>query len=160
MPSIKRARVEKRIQTLVSQILLRELRDPRLGFLTVTRVELARDYREAKVFVSVMGDDAQKRTSLRALEDSRGYVQQRIAPRLAIRSLPALRFELDRAVDKSLRMAEILHQIDRERKEREEAKSDGKQGAGDGQEERGLETKPTPGEEEEGEEEEGEDGGG
>ena len=115
MASIGRQRLEKRIQTLVSQVLLSNLNDPRLGFVTVTRAELARDFRDAKIFVSIMGTEAQKRTSMRALEDAVPFVQKRIGPQLHLRHLPRLTFVIDGSVDKSLRMAEIFREIQRER---------------------------------------------
>ncbi len=115
MASIPKQRLEKRIQTLTSQVLLRDMKDPRLGFLTVTRAELSKDLREAKVFVSVLGTPAQQRTALRALDDARPYVQQTIGKSLAVRMIPRLTFVFDESIDKDLRLAEIFRGIEKER---------------------------------------------
>jgi ribosome-binding factor A len=100
---------------LLGQLLLSELSDPRMGFVTVNRVELARDSAEATVYVSILGTDSQRRTCLRALADSRGYLQRRLGAALQARRTPILRFEFDESVDRSLRLAEIFKELDRER---------------------------------------------
>ena len=101
--------------SLLGQLLLSEINDPRMGFVTVNRVELAGDSAEATVYVSILGTDSQRRTCLRALADSRGYLQQRLGAALQARRTPILRFEFDESVDRSLRLAEIFKELDRER---------------------------------------------
>ena len=118
MGRIPHQRKARRIQTILGQLLLSELNDPRLGFVTVNRVELAVDSVEATVYVSILGTDSQRRTCLRALVDSRGYLQKRLGAALQARRTPILRFEFDESVDRSLRLEEIFKGLERERNDR------------------------------------------
>lgn len=91
--------------------ILADLRDPRIEGVTVTRVEVSPDMREAKVHVSIMGDDAAQRTCLHGLQSAAGYLQQKIAKRIDTRYTPRLRFELDMGVKKSIAIARLLDDV-------------------------------------------------
>src|SRR5580704_15967590 len=92
-----------------------KLNDPRAGFLTIQNVELSKDLRHAKVFVSIMGDDAERRKVMRMLKDATGFIQRGVVSTLRTRVTPALTFILDTSIDKSFKVAEILDQIRKER---------------------------------------------
>jgi len=95
--------------------ILTELRDPRVKNVTVLGVEVAPDMREAKVLVSIMGNDSQQKTTLRGLQNASGFLQTRIAERIDTRYTPRLTFVTDEGVKKSVAVQQILEQIARER---------------------------------------------
>jgi ribosome-binding factor A len=99
------------IREVVSMAILAELKDPRIRSVTVTHVEVSPDMRNAKVHVSVMGDDVQQKLSLRGLQSSAGFLQSKIAEQIDIRYTPRLMFILDQGVKKSIEMAQILKQV-------------------------------------------------
>jgi ribosome-binding factor A len=104
-------RVNQLLKEEISQLLQRELKDPRLGFVTVTEVEVARDLRTAKVFVSVLGTEAAWRASLEALESARGYIRNWLAPRLRMRAVPHLAFHPDRSMAHAARIQQVLEEL-------------------------------------------------
>jgi len=95
--------------------ILTELRDPRVQNVTVVGVEVTPDMREAKVLVSVMGNEAQQRTVLKGLQNSVGFLQSKISDRIETRYIPRLTFVMDEGVKKSVAVQQILEQISKER---------------------------------------------
>jgi ribosome-binding factor A len=91
--------------------ILTELRDPRVRDVTVTFVEVAPDMREAKIHVSVMGDESQQKLCLRGLQNSAGFLQQKVAQRVETRYTPRLTFALDRGVKHSIEVSRILGEL-------------------------------------------------
>lgn len=104
-------RVNQLIKEEISLVLQRELKDPRLGFITVTDVETANDLRMAKVFVSVLGDDAQWASSLAALKSARGFIRHWLRGHLDLRVTPELDFRPDRSMVHGARIQELLKQL-------------------------------------------------
>ena len=107
-------RVEKAaeaIREVVSMAILTELQDPRVRDVTVTYVEVSPDLRHAKVHVSVMGDEARQKLSLRGLQNAAGFLQAKIAKGIEIRYTPKLSFLLDQGVKRSIAVAQILQQV-------------------------------------------------
>ena len=115
-------RVEK-LQELIKQemskMLLREIKDPRIGFVTVTDVEMTGDLREAKIYVSIMGNDEQIQSTLEGLQSALGFIRREIGRRIRLRFTPEISFALDNSLDYSEHIQKILLQIDREAKERD-----------------------------------------
>jgi ribosome-binding factor A len=107
------------IREVVSMAILTELRDPRVQGVTVTSVEVAPDMREAKVYVSIMGEPNKQSLALKGLARSAGFLQARIADRIDTRYTPRLQFVLDTGVKKSLEVARILAELERERQAKE-----------------------------------------
>lgn len=103
------------IREVVSMAVLTELRDPRVKNVTVLGVEVTPDMREAKVLVSIMGNESQQRTTLTGLQNAKGFLQTRIAERIDTRYTPRLTFVVDDGVKKSVVVQQILDQIARER---------------------------------------------
>ena len=97
------------------------MRDPRVRDVTVVGVKVSPDMREAKVSVSIMGDDKQQQLSLRGLQNAAGFLQSKIANRIETRHTPRLQFEIDKGVQNSLLVGEILAKIQREREDRGQA---------------------------------------
>ena len=91
--------------------ILTELRDPRIRDVTVTYVEVSPDLRQAKVHVSVMGDDTRQNLSLRGLQNAAGFLQQKVAQRIDTRYTPKLKFILDQGVKHSIQVSELLSQL-------------------------------------------------
>lgn len=104
-------RVNQLIREEVSLLLQRELKDPRLGFVTVTDVETSPDLRMAKVFVSVLGNEEQWAASLAALGSARGFIRNWLRQNLDLRVTPVLEFRADRSMEHAARIQELLKQI-------------------------------------------------
>lgn len=120
MASIRVERVRKKIETEVARILQSELRDPRMGFVTVVGSELSPDYRHARIKVSILADkESEVRRVMRMLDDARTFVQRTVASRLRTRVTPELTFVLDRTAEKSVRISSLLDDLKREREARE-----------------------------------------
>lgn len=105
-------RVNQLIKEEVSILLQRELKDPRLGFVSVTEVDTASDLSRAKVFVSVLGDEAQWAASLAALGSARGFVRNWLRHHLALRVTPELDFRPDRSMEHAARIQALLRGLD------------------------------------------------
>ena len=115
MSSRRLLKAAEAIREVVSVAILTELRDPRVKNVTVLGVELAPDMREAKVAVSIMGNENQQRTTLKGLQNASGFLQTKIAERIDTRYTPRLTFVIDEGVKKSVAVQQILEQIARER---------------------------------------------
>ena len=115
MASKSRARLTAVIKEKAAQIILFELKDPRLGFLTVTRVKLAPDLSTCRVFYSVIGTDGIKSRTRHALNDARGFIQRRIGQTLRTRLVPHLEFEYDESIEGAFRVSSILKELAAER---------------------------------------------
>ena len=101
-------RVNQLIREEISHLIQRELKDPRLGFVTVTEVDVAKDLRTAKVYVSVLGSETQWQSSLQALESARGFIRSWLLPRLRLRSVPHLTFHPDRSMAHAAHIQTVL----------------------------------------------------
>jgi ribosome-binding factor A len=111
MSSRRVLKAAEAIREVVSTAILLELRDPRVQDVTVTRVEVAGDMRNAKVFVSVMGDESKENLCLHGLKNAAGFLQQKVGQRIDTRYIPRLSFEIDKGVKNSLKVAALLNQI-------------------------------------------------
>ncbi|MDP1564260.1 MAG: 30S ribosome-binding factor RbfA [Pirellulaceae bacterium] len=114
MSSRRVLKAAEAIREVVSTAILLEIRDPRVRDVTVTRVEVSSDMRNAKVFISVMGDEAQENLCLHGLRSSAGFLQQKVGQRIETRYIPRLSFEIDKGVKNSLKISELLNEIRRE----------------------------------------------
>ena len=111
MRSRRSQKVAEAIREVVSMAILADLKDPRVRDVTVTYVEVSGDLRHAKVHVSVMGDEAQQKLSLRGLESAAGFLQSKCAKRIETRYTPRIEFLLDQGVKKSIEVARILAEV-------------------------------------------------
>jgi ribosome-binding factor A len=118
-------RVNQLVREEISYLLQRELKDPRLGFVTVTEVAVAKDLRTAKVYVSVLGDEAQWKGSLAALHSARGFIRNWLAPRLRLRAVPDLTFLPDRSMAHAAHIQTVLERLRDEEKPEEREKPEG-----------------------------------
>ncbi len=115
MSSRRLLKAAEAIREVVASSILTELRDPRVRDVTVVGVKVSPDMREAKISVSVMGDESQQQLSLRGLQNAAGFLQSKIASRIDTRHTPRLQFVIDKGVQQSLLVGEILEKIKRER---------------------------------------------
>jgi ribosome-binding factor A len=90
---------------------VRQLKDPRIGMVTVTGVEVTRDLQEARVFVSVLGGENKRRDTLRGLESAKGVLQSRINRELSLRRTPQLTFHYDETVERGVRMTKLIDEL-------------------------------------------------
>jgi ribosome-binding factor A len=120
----RKDRLASEIVKETSKIILYELRDPRKGFVTITRAKVSDDYRYAKIFVSIMGTPKQKKLVLGGLKHAQGFVQKELSRRIQMRSFPEINFELDESIEKAFKVTNMIDKLSRERKARE-AKADG-----------------------------------
>ena len=101
----------RRVNESVRQVLseaLPELKDPRIGFVTVTGVETSPDLRQARVFVSVLGSEKKRKKSLEGLAAAHGVLQSRLARELRMKRTPTLAFEYDPTVEEGVRMSKLI----------------------------------------------------
>jgi ribosome-binding factor A len=102
------------LRQVITESLARKIRDPRVGFVTVTAVIVSGDLSHARVMVSVVGEDGDKTRALEGLQSAAGFLRSRAARSLTTRSVPELHFELDRGLQHAARINELLNTIRRE----------------------------------------------
>ena len=105
-------RVGALLQATLSELLLRDIKDPRVGMVTVTGVDLSPDLKHARVFVSVLGDAAAQQRMLQGLASARPYLQSHAGKRLQLRFTPELRFEIDPAIAQGDRIDRLLRELE------------------------------------------------
>ncbi len=103
--------VAETIRQTIAEALLGELRDPRIGFVTVTDVQVTKDLSVATVRVSVMGEEAGRADGLTGLESAAGFLRSKVSKALSTRIVPELRFELDRGLEHAARIEKILNDL-------------------------------------------------
>jgi ribosome-binding factor A len=102
-------RLGEEIREEVARIISADVKDPRLGFVTVTRVELTADLRSARVLVGILGEAKERARSLGILRRAAGFVRRELGRRLSVRHTPEVMFHLDTGLDASDRVARLLH---------------------------------------------------
>jgi len=101
-------RVDEAIRQVIGDVVAGEIKDPRVGFVTVTDVRTSADLRHARVYVSVLGTPEEQDASLDGLQSAHGYLQSRIAAELRLKRTPALSFRYDQTTDRAMRVDSIL----------------------------------------------------
>lgn len=116
-------RVGEQMKKELSDIISRKLKDPRIGFVTVTDVEVTGDLQQATVYISVLGNDAEKEQTLLGLSKSKGFIRSEIGQRIRLRKTPELSFEFDTSVAYGNRIDSLLRGI-KEEEPKEEPKEE------------------------------------
>ena len=111
MGSRRVERVAKAIKEEVSKIIQQDVRDPRIGFVTVTGVALSDDLRYAKVYFSIYGDDAEVESTLEGLNHVAGFIRKEIAKRIRLRYTPELVFKYDDSIERSTHLFRLMEEI-------------------------------------------------
>jgi ribosome-binding factor A len=132
MTSPRRNRLAEELRNEIAVRIRREIRDPRVGFVTLTSASVSPDLTHARIYVTVLGDDKVKQASLQALNRASGYLQRAVFKRLRLRRSLEIVFVLDEAVATGGRIEELLDRIHGDREEQSRDEKDGKEG---GQEE-------------------------
>ena len=110
--SQRTSRVGDLLRGEIAAIIQREMKDPRVGLTTVSAVAVSRDLSHAEVLISVLGEDARRQESLDALIRARGFIRSLLAKRVRLRTVPELRFVLDRGAEHSQHISQILEDLD------------------------------------------------
>ncbi|MDP8230547.1 MAG: 30S ribosome-binding factor RbfA [Candidatus Gorgyraea atricola] len=113
---VRTDRVRKQLMKELSMILQEELKDPRIGFVTITRIDLTGDLRYAKIYFSVLGDESKKEASLEGIESAAGYIRRLIGEKLKLKYVPELSFRLDKSAEYSLELEKTFERLRDERK--------------------------------------------
>ena len=108
MTSDRIRRVNEAMREVLSAAITTELKDPRVGFVTVTAVETSPDLRHARVFVSVLGNPGERRRSLKAMDSARGFLQRRVGSELRMKHTPQIQFVYDETPERGMRINELL----------------------------------------------------
>ncbi len=101
-------RVDEAMREVLSEVITSEVKDPRVGFVTVTAVNTSTDLRHARVYVSVLGDDTRRKLSMKALDSARGFLQRRVAAQLRLKHTPQLTFVYDDTAERADRLERLL----------------------------------------------------
>ena len=101
-------RIDQAVRAVLSEAIASDLKDPRVGFVTVTGVKTSPDLRHARVYVSVLGDEPAREASLEGLRSAHGYLQGRVARELSLKHTPALSFAYDGSIDHGMRITQLL----------------------------------------------------
>jgi ribosome-binding factor A len=104
----RQARIDAEVQRTVAEIIDRDLKDPRLGFVTVTRAEISNDMMQCKIFVSIIGDRHVARQSMDALQSAAGYVRGELGSAVKLRHTPELHFVEDRSTERAIALTKTL----------------------------------------------------
>lgn len=110
-------KVELQVKDEVSKIIITKLKDPRVGFVTVTAVEMTADLKSAQIFISVMGTQSQKTETISSLNDASKYIKAEMNQRIKLRYSPSITFRLDDTIDRAIRIGRILEDLGRDKSE-------------------------------------------
>ncbi|WP_117169670.1 30S ribosome-binding factor RbfA [Paraliobacillus sediminis] len=111
MNQMRANRVAEQMKKELGDILSRKIKDPRVGFVTITDVEVTGDLQQAKIYISVLGEEKQKHDTLIGLAKAKGFIRSEIGTRIRLRKTPELFFEFDEAIEKGNRIETILRDI-------------------------------------------------
>jgi ribosome-binding factor A len=112
-------RVADLIRQEISAMLLKSIKDPRIGFVTITRVTVTEDCRLAKIYYSVVGTPDEKEQSMEGLNSAKGYIRRELGHRMKLKYTPELLFQFDPSIEYAIHMGELLHHLQEEREKKE-----------------------------------------
>lgn len=107
----RQEKIQGLLKQEISDILHREFKDPRLGFVTVTDTEITPDLRHARVFVSVLGSEEERSANMAVLKKAEHFVRQALGKRIHMKTLPEIEFKLDTSADRGIRIFKLLEEI-------------------------------------------------
>ncbi|PKG24897.1 30S ribosome-binding factor RbfA [Niallia nealsonii] len=117
--SLRPNRVGEQMKKELGEIISRKIKDPRIGFVTVTDVNVTGDLQQATVYISVLGDQEQRENTLKGLAKAKGFIRSEIGQRIRLRKTPEITFEFDESIDYGNRIDTLLHQIAKEEQSEE-----------------------------------------
>ncbi len=104
-------RVAQRIKVIISEVLIKHVNDPRIGFATITQVQVSPDLRNARVFFSVLGDDKRKEDALAGLESAKRFIRKHLGDELDLRTVPEIEFRFDDSIEKSSKIWNMMNNL-------------------------------------------------
>jgi ribosome-binding factor A len=104
-------RLAEAVKKEISDLLLNELKDPRVGFATITGVDVSNDLKYAKIHVSVLGNHEQRDNTMLALKKAQGFIRTELGRRIRLRQVPEISFKLDESLDHGVRIMELLDEV-------------------------------------------------
>jgi len=113
--SLRREKVAQRIKEEVSKIIHDDIKDPRIGFFTISRVDLTDDLRYAKIYYSILGTAEQKKSAQTGLKSALKYVRKLVGERIKLRYTPEICFKIDESIEYSIHLDEIFDKIEKQR---------------------------------------------
>jgi ribosome-binding factor A len=117
--SLRSNRVGEQMKKELSDIIGRKIKDPRIGFVTVTDVQVSGDLQQAKVYISVLGDEEQRENTLKGLAKAKGFIRTEVGQRIRLRKTPEIIFEWDESINYGNRINSILHQLQEDSRDKE-----------------------------------------
>jgi len=117
-------RIQEAIRQEISLIVQGQIKDPRIGFITITKVDLTKDLRYARVYFSILGKGADKNKALKGLNSAKGYIKGLIADKIKLRYMPEISFAIDSTLEHTQHIYDILNSIKKPKEETDDAKSD------------------------------------
>jgi ribosome-binding factor A len=103
------------IQKEISQMLVKSIKDPRIGFVTITRVTVSDDCRSARIYFSVAGTEAERERSMKGLNSAKGYVRKELGRRIRLRYTPEIMFQFDPSIEYAIHMEELIQSLRQEK---------------------------------------------
>lgn len=108
------ARVNEALKEEIADILARKLKDPRIGFVTVTGVDVSPDLRHAHVFISIMGNEEEQIATYQILQGAKGFIRSELGKRLRIKFMPEISFDIDESINEGIRISKLIEKIHKE----------------------------------------------
>lgn len=120
MVSMRSHRVAEQMKKEIAAIIEHQVKDPRIGFITITNVEVSNDLRHAKIYFSSLGNNEEQKKSLEGLDKAKGFIRKEIAQRINLRYAPEILFRIDTSIEHGVKISKILSKIKSEEREKEE----------------------------------------
>jgi len=108
------------IRKEVSQMLMKTVKDPRIGFVTITKVSVKEDFRLAKIYFSVAGTPEERERTINGLNSAKGYIRKELGRRISLRYTPEIIFQFDPSIEYAIHIGEVFQQLKQERKKNED----------------------------------------
>jgi ribosome-binding factor A len=112
----RQERVEELIREEISDILRKKVSDPRIGFVSLTGVDVSPDFKNASVYISILGEENKKKEAMQGLFSATGFIQGELGHRLQLRVTPTIRFMRDDSIERGSRVLQIMHRIENEKR--------------------------------------------
>ena len=114
-------RISEEVRKVVSETISNGLKDPRINSMTtVTKVEVTRDLRYARIFISVLGDDREKNETIKGLENAKGFLRREISSKIDLRYAPEPMFILDESIEKGIYMSKLIDEVNKDTRDKED----------------------------------------
>lgn len=123
MTRLRPERIQEALRQEISRIALEEIKDPRIGFLTITKVELTKDLRYAKVYFSVLGGMKEKALALKGLNSAKGYIRGMVADVINLRLVPEISFRIDESIEHTKEIYDLFERIKKKNEGEDDKKS-------------------------------------